>query len=118
MYAGGLFTEDNQVEYCAKAALDILKVVGKRDWQVRIGIHVGPCIAGLVKGWRMVYDVWGDTVNVASRLQEASEPGHINVSEAVYEELGDHFEFEFRGERPLHTLGPTPMYYLRRSKDG
>ncbi len=118
MYAGGLFTEDNQVEYCAKAALDILKVVGKRDWQVRIGIHVGPCIAGLVKGWRMVYDVWGDTVNVASRLQEASEPGHINVSEAVYEELGDDFEFEFRGELPLHTLGPTPMYYLRRSKDG
>lgn len=115
MYAGGLFAEDNQLEACAKAALDILKVVGKRDWQVRIGIHVGPCIAGLVKGWRMVYDVWGDTVNVASRLQEASEPGHINVSEAVYEELADRFEFAYRGELPLYTLGPTPMYFLKGS---
>jgi PAS domain S-box-containing protein len=115
MYAGGLFAEDNQVEACGKAALDILKVVGKRDWQVRIGIHVGPCIAGLVKGWRMVYDVWGDTVNVASRLQEASEPGHINVSEAVHEELADRFEFAYRGELPLYTFGPTPMYYLKGS---
>jgi PAS domain S-box-containing protein len=116
MYAGGLFAEDNQLESCAKAALDILKVVGKRDWQVRIGIHIGPCIAGLVKGWRMVYDVWGDTVNVASRLQEASEPGHVNVSEAVYEELADRFEFGYRGELPLYTLGPTPMYYLKGIK--
>lgn len=116
MYAGGLFAEDNQLEACAKAALDILKVVGKRDWQVRIGIHVGPCIAGLVKGWRMVYDVWGDTVNVASRLQEACEPGHINVSKAVYEELADSFEFEYRGELPLYTLGPTPMYFVKASR--
>lgn len=116
MYAGGLFADDDQVEACAKAALDILKVVGKRDWQVRIGIHVGPCIAGLVKGWRMIYDVWGDTVNVASRLQEACEPGHINVSEAAYAELGDRFEFEYRGELPLYTFGPTPMYFLKDPK--
>jgi class 3 adenylate cyclase len=63
----------------------------------------------------MVYDVWGDTVNVASRLQEASEPGHVNVSEAVYEELADRFEFAYRGELPLYTFGPTPMYYLKGS---
>ncbi len=112
MYAGGLFTGDDQAEACAQAALDILKVVGKRDWLVRIGIHVGPCIAGLIKGWRMIYDVWGDTVNVASRLQEASEPGRINVSKAVYEELADQFDFEYRGELPVYTLGPTPMYFL------
>ncbi len=118
MYAGGLFAENNQVEGCAKAALDILKIVGKRDWQVRIGIHVGPCIAGLVKGWRMIYDVWGDTVNVASRIQEACEPGRINVSQAAYEELADCFEFEYRGELPLYTVGPTPMYFLKRRRRG
>ncbi len=112
MYAGGLFAEANQLEACAEAALDILKFVGKRGWQVRIGIHVGPCIAGLVKGWRMVYDVWGETVNVASRLQEACEPGKINVSAAAYEQLAERFQFAGRGTLPLHTLGPTPMYYL------
>jgi PAS domain S-box-containing protein len=116
MYAGGLFAENNQLGACAEAALDILKIVGKRDWQVRIGIHVGPCIAGLIKGWRMVYDVWGDTVNVAARLQEGCEPGCINVSEEVYEELGPRFDFEYRGELPLYTLGPTPMYYLKGMK--
>jgi PAS domain S-box-containing protein len=112
MYAGGLFAEANQLEACAEAALDILKFVGERGWQVRIGVHVGPCIAGLVKGWRMVYDVWGETVNVASRLQEACEPGKINVSQAAYEQLAEDFQFEYRGTLPLHTFGPTPMYYL------
>jgi PAS domain S-box-containing protein len=116
MYAGGLFAGDDQAEACAQAALDILKVVGKRDWLVRIGVQVGPCIAGLIKGWRMIYDVWGDTVNVASRLQEASEPGKINVSKAVYEELVDRFDFEYRGELPVYTLGPTPMYFLTGRK--
>ncbi|UCH79224.1 MAG: PAS domain S-box protein [Candidatus Coatesbacteria bacterium] len=117
MYAGGLFAESNQADLCAEAALDILKCVGTRDWRVRIGIHVGPCIAGLIKGWRMIYDVWGPTVNVASRLHEASDPGKINTSEVVFRELADRFEFESRGELPLHTLGPTPMYFLLGKKE-
>jgi PAS domain S-box-containing protein len=117
MYAGGLFAESNQADLCAEAALDILKCVGTRDWQVRIGFHVGPCIAGLIKGWRMIYDVWGPTVNVASRLHEASDPGKINTSEIVYRELADSFDFESRGELPLHTLGPTPMYFLLGKKE-
>ena len=116
MYAGGLFTENNQLGVCAEAALHILEFVRKGGWQVRIGIHVGPCIAGLVKGWRMIYDVWGETVNVASRLHEAGEPGRINVSEAVRDELADEFEFEYRGTKPLHTLGPMPMYFLTGRK--
>jgi class 3 adenylate cyclase len=60
--------------------------------------------------------VWGETVNVASRLHEASEPGRINVSEAVRDELVNEFEFESRGSLPLHTFGPTPMYFLDRRK--
>jgi PAS domain S-box-containing protein len=116
MYAGGLFTDDNQLAACAEAALHIMEFVQKGGWQVRIGIHVGPCIAGLVKGWRMIYDVWGDTVNVASRLHEASEPGRINVSQAVRDELADEFEFESRGTLPLHAVGEMPMYFLERRK--
>jgi PAS domain S-box-containing protein len=112
MYAGGLFTEGNQLGACADAALHILEFVRRGGWEVRIGVHVGPCIAGLIKGWRMIYDVWGETVNVASRLHEASEPGRINASEAVREELAEEFEFEYGGIKPLHALGPTPMYFL------
>jgi PAS domain S-box-containing protein len=116
MYAGGLFAEDNQLAACAEAALSILEFVKKGGWEVRIGVHVGPCIAGLVKGWRMIYDVWGETVNVASRLHEAGEPGRINVSEAVRNEAAEEFEFEYRGTKPLHTIGPMPMYFLTGRK--
>ncbi len=82
----------------------------------RVGIDVGPCIAGLVKGWRMIYDVWGATVNLASRLEQASEPGRINVSRDVYEELKSRYNFEYRGEIPVRNLGPTPMFFLNGEK--
>jgi PAS domain S-box-containing protein len=113
MFAGGLFAEGNQLEECVRAALDVVRFVGDRDWHIRVGINAGPCIAGLVKGWRMVYDVWGATVNLASRLEEASEPGRINVSRAVCEELKGRYDFEYRGEMPVRNYGPTPMYFLK-----
>jgi len=116
IYAGGLFAADNQLAACAEAALDIMKFVGTRDWRVRIGLHVGPCIAGLIKGWRMIYDIWGPTVNLAARLEAAGEPSRINCSEIAYHGLADRFEFESRGLVPLADVGPTPMYYLRRRK--
>lgn len=114
MYAGGLFTETNQIEACAETALDILDFVKKREWDVRIGIHVGPCIAGLIKGWRMIYDVWGETVNLAARLEQNGEPGRINVSRAVYDELGDSYTFKYRGKIQVHNVGAIPMYFVDR----
>lgn len=114
MYAGGLFSEGNQAEECAEAALKILNFVSTREWEVRIGIHTGSCIAGLVKGWRMIYDIWGDTVNITARIQQASQPGRINVSKVVYDELKDKFNFEPRGEVSVHNnMEPLPMYFLR-----
>jgi PAS domain S-box-containing protein len=107
IYAGGLFTASNELEKCAAAALDIVKFVGDRDWRVRIGMHVGPCVAGLIAGWRMIFDVWGETVNLASRLQEVSPPGKICVSDAVYRELADSFEFEPEMTLDLRYFGPT-----------
>ncbi len=117
MYAGGLFAETNQIEACAEAALDILDFVKRREWNVRIGIHVGPCIAGLIKGWRMIYDVWGETVNTAARLEQNGEPGKVNVSQAVYDELSGTFNIESRGEIAAHNLGPTPMYFIDNRKE-
>ncbi|MCP4229926.1 MAG: tetratricopeptide repeat protein [bacterium] len=112
MSAGGLFSDGNQVEACAEAALDILDFVKTREWDVRIGIHIGPCIAGLIKGWRMIYDVWGETVNMAARLEQTDEPGKVNVSQTVNDELADTFNLESRGEIAAHNLGPTPMYFI------
>ncbi len=112
MYAGGLFTEANQAEACAAAALELLEFVETRDWNVRIGIHCGPCIAGLIHGWRMIYDVWGKTVNIAARLENEGGPGRVNVSQAVHDELAGLFDFEYRGEIAAHNLGSTPMYFL------
>jgi len=112
MFAGGLFTDNNQAEVCAEAALDILKFVATTQWQVRVGIHAGPVIAGLVKGWRMIYDVWGHTVNLAARLEQAADENRINCSREIYDQLRGHFEFESRGELDVHNIGAVPMFYL------
>jgi adenylate cyclase len=112
MFAGGLFADGNQLEECAQASLDILDYVQKHDWKVRIGMHVGSCIAGLIEGWRMIYDVWGNTVNLAARLEQTSMPGRINVSEEVHHELNSKFNFEDRGLIEIHNFKPRRMYFL------
>lgn len=118
MFAGGLFAARNQVDVCADAALDILKFVATTAWRVRIGIHVGPVIAGLVKGWRMIYDVWGQTVNLAARLEQTAEENRVNCSREVCEQLRERFDFEPRGELEAHNMGVLPMYYLLGRKAG
>jgi adenylate cyclase len=112
MFAGGLFTDGNQLAECASAALDILDYVHKHDWNVRIGMHVGSCIAGLIEGWRMIYDVWGNTVNLAARLEQTSLPGRINVSEEVFKQLASGYLFEDRGLIEIHNFKPRRMYFL------
>jgi adenylate cyclase len=116
MYAGGLFADSNQLGACVEAAVEILEFVEAGNWDLRIGIHRGPCIAGLIKGWRMIYDVWGETVNLAARLEENGEAGRINVSQAVHDELAGGFDLEPRGEIPAHNIGPTPMYFLKLAR--
>ena len=69
-----------------------------RQWQIRIGIHAGPVVAGVVGASKFAYDVWGDTVNIASRLESTSEPRRIHVSSEVAGRLADRYELEPRGE--------------------
>jgi class 3 adenylate cyclase len=85
---------------------------GAAEWQVRIGLHVGPIVAGIVGVSRFAYDVWGDTVNVASRLESTSEPGRIHVSEEFANSLGGGYQVEPRGTIDLKGKGPTPTYWL------
>jgi class 3 adenylate cyclase len=95
----------------ALAMMAAVRAVGA-PWQIRIGIHRGPVIAGVIGRRRYVYDVWGDPVNVASRLESSSEPGRIQISEAVVERLDGAFALERRGTMDLKGKGPTDTYFL------
>jgi adenylate cyclase len=81
-------------------------------WQVRIGLHRGPVVAGVIGTSKFVYDLWGDAVNVASRLETAAPPGQIQVSGAVAEALDGSFELEPRGPIELKGKGSMEAYFL------
>lgn len=87
--------------------------VDEARFDIRIGIHTGPIVAGVVGERKFAYDIWGDTVNVASRMESACEPGKINLSLATYELVRDHFNFESRGEIEIKNRAPVSMYYLK-----
>jgi class 3 adenylate cyclase len=84
------------------------------DWRIRIGIHTGPAVAGVIGTRKFVYDVWGDTVNVASRLEASAEPNRIHVSESVADALRGNLEFEPRGTIELKGKGNANTYFLLR----
>jgi len=78
----------------------------------RIGIHTGPLVAGVVGDKKFAYDIWGDTVNIASRMESAAEAGRINVSSTTYKLLKDDFNFIPRGTIEAKNIGPLRMYFL------
>ena len=81
-------------------------------WSIRVGIHTGPAVAGVIGKRKFVYDVWGDTVNVASRLETSAEPGRIHISEPVADALRGSFDTEPRGTVELKGKGSISTHYL------
>jgi len=126
MCAGGLpFPTENHAENMVKAAMEIAEFVvetkknvkaTEMNFDVRIGINTGPVVAGVVGAKKFAYDIWGDTVNIASRMESNSEPGKINISENTYELIKDQFDCEFRGELEVKNKGMMKMYFVNGIK--
>ncbi|MEQ9364506.1 MAG: adenylate/guanylate cyclase domain-containing protein, partial [Leptospirales bacterium] len=125
MCAGGLpeANSTHAVDACI-AALEIKsfmaqtreikkQITGEEFWRLRIGINTGQVVAGVVGKNKFVYDVWGDAVNVASRMETNSEPGQINISSATYEQIKYFFACEYRGQVPVKNRGSLGMYFLK-----
>ena len=79
---------------------------------IRIGVHSGPAAGGVIGSRKFAYDVWGDTVNIASRLEQAGVPGRIHVSQQTRAMAGNSYEFEARGPIELRGLGAMPTYLV------
>jgi adenylate cyclase len=89
---------------------------GVKFWDIRIGIHTGTVIAGVVGHKKMTYDIWGDTVNTASRMETSGEAGKVNISGTTYEFVKDFFNCEHRGKMPVKYKGELDMYFVEGIK--
>ena len=85
--------------------------------QLRIGIDIGPVVAGVIGRSKFIYDLWGDTVNTASRMESHGIPGTIQVTERAHARLASAFEFEDRGSIEIKGKGPLRTYLLIGPKD-
>ncbi len=88
------------------------EIEGMKYWDIRIGIHTGTVVAGVVGQKKLSYDIWGDTVNTASRMESSGEAGKINISGTTYEFVKDFFVCEHRGKMPVKYKGEIDMYFV------
>jgi len=105
------------VIHAAKEMLELVRnelqaTDGLSHFEIRIGIHTGPVVAGIVGIKKWQYDIWGDTVNIASRMESMSMPGRINLSETTYDKIKNEFPCEYRGEIEVKHRGVMKMYFL------
>jgi len=129
MAAGGLpVPSDDSMKNTVLAALDMqafitnriakMEAQNKPAFEMRVGIHTGPVVAGIVGVKKFQYDIWGDTVNTASRIESKGEVGKINISQATYNFLKDDpdFSFESRGKIEAKGKGEIEMYFVSRNR--
>ena len=87
------------------------------EFQIRIGLNSGPLVAGIIGKQKFAYDIWGDAVNVASRMESSGVPGRIHISESTRLALGSDYECEPRGAIECKGLGPINTYFLVSKND-
>ena len=86
--------------------------LGKKTFEIRIGINTGSVVAGIVGVKKFAYDIWGDTVNKAARMEQHSEAGKINISDSTYELVKDKFNCTYRGKITAKGKGEMDMYFV------
>lgn len=123
MVAGGLpVPREDHAEAIANMALDVQQFINNfktncgDSFEIRIGIHTGPVVAGVIGTKKFIYDLWGDTVNVASRMESQGVPGSIQVSAEMWEKLKDKYVFEERGLLEIKGKGKMITYWLKGKK--
>lgn len=123
MAAGGVPIQNNSNPVDAvTAGLEMIQLLnnynkkkeraGKPTWECRIGIHTGELIAGVIGKNKFVYDIWGVSVNTASRMESAGEPGKVNISGITYQLVKDKFICERRGNIEVKNMGKMDMYFV------
>lgn len=121
MVAGGMpDPRDDHAWAIAQMALDMMRVIEEISEEIghsvtlRIGLHTGPAVAGVIGRNKPFYDVWGDTINMASRMQSTGEPGRVQVTEEMMRALSRSYEFEPRGLVDVKGQGLVRSYFVRR----
>ncbi len=124
MAAGGIPIENkDHAIVTVRAALDMQQLIEDRNaisaikWEMRAGIHSGSVISGVVGTKKFVYDIWGDTVNIASRMESSGEPGKVNISAYTYMLVKDYFDCEYRGKLDAKGKGKVDMYFVHGIKE-
>ena len=124
MCAGGIpVANDCNAQNAVDAAREMMDFIEKRHqekldknqpfWRMRIGIHTGAVVAGVVGSKKFAYDIWGDTVNIASRMESNSIPGRINISQATFDELPDQYTCESRGKLAMKNKADAEMFFVK-----
>jgi class 3 adenylate cyclase len=129
MCAGGIPTADKaHIHNIIRAGLAMQACMDERNkereraglpaWEIRVGINTGPLVAGVVGKKKYAYDIWGGSVNVASRMESNGEPGRVNISAATYELVKDRFECSYRGKIYAKNIGEIDMYFVEGERPG
>lgn len=105
-----------EIQHFMHTEMQAAKALNRDFWEIRIGVHCGPLVAGVVGKHKFSFDVWGDTVNVAARCEQNAEKNTINISADFQKQISFYFDCESRGEIAVKNRGEIGMYFLQRIK--
>jgi len=119
MAVGGLNNQKDHATTAIKTAMEMLNYLDQRNiesaikWEMRIGIHCGPVVGGVIGSQKLSFDLWGDTVNIASRIERSGEKGKINISAYTYDLIKHKYDCEYRGKIEAKGKGNIDMYFVK-----